>query len=140
MRNTLVPAFVGFEDIFDRLLGNDFSTRTLSDRKLTLFDTAYPKYNLIKNDDGYVIELALAGFSKENLSITTLNGILTVSGEKETETSNFLHQGISAKSFTRTFDINSKLEVGEVTFVNGILSITLNKLDEKDDVRKITIK
>ncbi|MCK9531817.1 MAG: Hsp20 family protein [Gammaproteobacteria bacterium] len=140
MRNTLVPAFVGFDDLFDRVFGNDFGSRSLADRKSSLFDTAYPRYNIIKNENGYTIELALAGFSKDDLSITVSHGILTVSGEKQTQTTNFLHQGISSKSFTRTFDLNSNLEVGEVTFTDGILAITLNKIEENEDLRKIEIK
>lgn len=140
MRNTLVPALVGFDDIFDRVFGSNFNPPSLSDRKATLFDTAYPKYNLIKNDNGYVIELALAGFSKEELSVTTSNGVLTVSGKKEEKASNFLHQGISSKSFTRVFDLNSNLEIGDVDFVDGILSIQVNRIDGREDIRKIEIK
>lgn len=137
MRNTLVPAFVGFDDLFDRVFG-DRAIKGLPDTKV-LFDTSYPRYNLIKNDNGYTIEIALAGFSKDDLSVTATNGILTVSGKKETSTANFLHQGISSKTFTRTFDLNSNLEVGEVTFVDGILTINLVKVEETD-IKKIEIK
>lgn len=138
MRNTLVPAFVGFDDLFDRVFGNRPVNGSHSLE--SLFDTAYPRYNLIKSDTGYVIEIALAGFSKEDLAVSAANGILTVVGKKETPTANFLHQGISSKTFTRTFDLNSNLEVGEVTFVDGILTINLVKIEESDTVRKIEIK
>lgn len=140
MRNTLGPAFVGFEDLFDRVFGNNFSSRSLAENKSPFFDTAYPRYNLFKTDTGYLIELALAGFSKSDLSVSVSNGILKVSGEKDIETFNALHQGISSKSFTRTFDLNSNLEVDEVTFVDGILNIKLVKLEEKENIQQIEIK
>ena len=141
MRNTLVPAFVGFEDFFDRVF-KDFGSRSLADHRTSLFDTAYPRYNIIKNSDGYVIELALAGFKKEELSITESNGILTISGEHEWvyDANDLIHHGISSKSFTRTFDLNSNLEVGDVDFVDGILSVRLTKIKDKEEVRKIEIK
>lgn len=139
MRNDLLTTFVGFEDLFDRV----FNTKRDGEIKGTsVFDTNYPKYNIIKTDDGYTIDLALAGFSKDDLTVTVSNGILRVNGINETkeDVSTFLHRGISSRSFTRKFDLNADLDVKDVTFENGILSINLIKLEKEDSIKNIEIK
>jgi molecular chaperone IbpA len=93
---------------------------------------AYPPYNVIKlNDDEYVMEFAVAGFKKNDVSITTEKGILTVKGEKEDpefeKDSGYVHKGIAGRKFTRSFTLPEYFEVVGAHMEDGILKINLER-------------
>lgn len=91
-------------------------------------DLSYPVYNVLKtseDDSSIVIELALAGFTKEELTVNVNDKFLTVSGTKADETKGeYVHKGISTKSFIKKFIIG-KYDVENVKFNDGILRIEL---------------
>lgn len=112
---------VGFDNIFDEL------SRINQQQS----NTNYPPYNVIKHDDDhFVIELAVAGFREGDISITVEKNVLTINGEqtivhdKEFE---YLHRGISARNFTRTFTLADYVEVVGAKAENGILKIELER-------------
>ena len=114
---------VGFDQLFDRLL--DFSTNSLNNFQNK---DNYPPYNIKEYEKNhYVVELALAGFKKNDLSVSLKEGIITVSGnvkeQHETTENGFLHRGIGMRKFTRNFFIADNIEVKNVCFSDGILSI-----------------
>ena len=112
---------VGFDNIFDEL-------QRVNQQQS---NTNYPPYNVIKHDDDhFVIELAVAGFREGDISITVEKNVLTINGEqtivhdKEFE---YLHRGISARNFTRTFTLADYVEVSGAKAENGILKIELER-------------
>jgi molecular chaperone IbpA len=117
--------FVGFDDLFDRLQAG------------TAFN--WPPHNLIKQDEDYLLQLAAAGYSKEDIEIKHKDNILTIVGSKNDENVDYLHKGISSKRFERTFSLNSNIEVTEANMENGILSVVLTKNVPEDNSKVITI-
>ena len=127
---------LGFERFFDdveRLLASDV-------QKVT---TSFPPHNIIKLDESrYVVELAVAGFSKNEIDITVEDGTLTVKGEKEDKETNvqYLHKGIGTRSFTKTLTVADTIEVKGAEFKDGILRIGLeNVIPEHKKPRKVEI-
>lgn len=107
------------ESLFNFDAHNLFNDIFLGDLK------AYPHYNIkyTESENKLVIELALSGFKKEELSVTLDGGYLAVSGTKE-DTDSYLHKGISTKSFTKKFLVkDAKIEYAR--FENGVLTIKI---------------
>lgn len=123
------PFFVGFENAFSRL-------------NRTAKSSSFPPYNLIKKSENeYIIELAVAGYSKENISITLSSGTLEISGTSDRSDVEYLYKGISSKSFTRTFTVVDTIEVVDAAYSkDGVLTITLvNKVPDQPQLKKIKI-
>ena len=93
-------------------------------------EQSYPPHNFIKeSDEEFRIELALAGFSKEDVEVVQKEQKLTISGnnsEKETQ-ENILHKGIAARAFTKNFYLAETIEVTEALFENGMVIIKLRQ-------------
>jgi molecular chaperone IbpA len=123
---------VGFDHLFDLL---DQSGRLANDDN-------YPPYNIERTgDDKYRISLALAGFGPDDVSITAEQNVLTVEANKaqkpETE---YLYQGISARSFRRVFNLADHVEVRNASFEDGLLKIDLvREIPEAMKPRRIQI-
>ena len=98
-------------------------------------NTNYPPYNIVKHDeDRFAIEVAVAGFREGDINITVEKNILTITGEqaikvyKEDEVEpEYLHRGISARNFTRTFTLADHVEVISARAEDGILKIELER-------------
>lgn len=100
----------------------------------------YPPYNVIKEDeDTFIVELALAGFVKNEIQVTVDQDTLIVKGEKEKIESEYAHKGIATRSFTRSFALGEFMEVTNAGFENGMLSITIERIIPEDKKPK-TIK
>ena len=132
----LTQSTLGFDKFFDdveKLLSMDVQ-KTLSN---------FPPHNILKLDESrYVVELAVAGFSKDEIQISVEEGTLTVKGEKEEKESNvqYLHKGIGTRSFTKSLTIADTIEVKGAEFKDGILRIGLeNIVPEHKKPRKIEI-
>lgn len=93
-----------------------------------LQNNAYPPHNVIEIAEGEQrIELAVAGFGPEDITITVEKGILSVSGETNLDDKKYLHQGIAARKFVKSFCLNEYVEVTNAEFDNGILTITIKE-------------
>lgn len=104
----------------------------------------YPPYNLVKlNDNDFVIEVAVAGFDQGEIDVTVEKSILTVKGESRTvgyDDTQFVHKGIAARDFTRTFTLAEHVEIVSAEVTNGILSIKLErKIPESAKPKAIAI-
>ena len=124
---------VGFDNLFDQL------NRTFASGKS---ENTYPPHNVVKLDDThYVIEVAVAGFSEDEIDVELKDNILTVKGEQaKKEEVEYLHKGISARNFTRTFPLAEHIEVRGATVKNGILAIALEQIvPEENKPKKIAI-
>jgi molecular chaperone IbpA len=105
--------------------------------------TSYPPYNIIKVDeDDYTIEMAVAGFSKNDIEIVQQEQTLTIEGKKDKEdTSNYVHRGIAARDFKHTFALADYVEVESAKFTDGILSVKIKReVPEEKKPRTITVK
>ena len=123
---------IGFDRFFDLV---EDSARWNS-------ETSYPPYNIEKTgDDQYAISLAVAGFSPEEMTITAEQNTLTVEGSKAVKDSEqMLYQGISARSFRRTFSLADHVQVQGAAFENGLLKIELvREIPEAMKPRRIAI-
>jgi molecular chaperone IbpA len=107
---------------------------TMQNRVAHLNNGNYPPYNIIALDnDNFVVELAVAGFAQEEISITVEDGQLNIAGfhdagdDEELEDPQYLHKGISARSFERSFALSDHLEVKGASMENGILKIALER-------------
>ena len=127
-------ASVGFDSFFSRLFDVD-SGATAS--------TGYPPYNIKKTGEfAYQIEMALAGFSKDELQVEVADGplsIKTVPSEKE-EGDDFLHRGIAKRQFSRKFTLSDDVVVKGADLYNGLLTIDLERvIPEEKKPREIPI-
>jgi molecular chaperone IbpA len=136
MRNLdLAPLWrstVGFDRFFD----------LVEDSLRWTGDDNYPPYNIVKTgDDRYAITLALAGFSPDEIAITAEQNVLTIEGRKAVkDDQQFLHQGISARPFRRTFSLADYVQVQGAAFENGLLKIELvREIPEAMKPRRIAI-
>lgn len=125
---------IGFDRMFEEL------NRTFANSK----SDNYPPYNVIQLDDThYVVEVAVAGFSEDELNVELKDGVLSVSGEKtksEGDSAEYLHKGISARSFLRRFTLAENVEVRAATVKNGVLSVALEHVvPEEKKPKKIAI-
>jgi molecular chaperone IbpA len=129
---TLFPsaAFVGFDHLLKEL---DHVTKHAHDH--------YPPHNILKTgEDDYLIELAVAGFSKEGIDIEMHERTLTVTGEHASKGREYVHRGISTKKFKRTFRLSEHVQVHGADIQDGILAIKLNFIVPEDQrPRKINI-
>ena len=134
--NDLRPFSVGFDELFDHF--NNTLEYTVKQ------GTSYPPYNINKVDDlNYQIEMALAGFSKSDIEVKTVDGQLTIKSiesenkdEKET-----LHRGISKRKFSRTFTLADDIKVNGAELKDGMLLIDLEKIvPEEKKPQTIDIK
>ena len=121
-------------DPFDRVktysIGFDRMFNMLNDGQPS---TTYPPYNIVKiSEEEYCIEIAIAGFSRDDIEIQSKDSILTINtldknDETEVETE-YLHKGISARSFRKSFNLAEYVVVQGASFKDGILSIELERI------------
>ena len=99
----------------------------------------YPPYNIIQvNNVETKLEVALAGFKKKDIKVYTEHGKLNIEGGKEetTEKSNYTHQGLAQRSFSRSWTITDDTEVKSVEFEDGLLTVTVSKIVPEHYARK----
>lgn len=131
----LLHQTLGFENFLrdvEKMLGEEVKTST------------FPHHNIIKVDDNrYIVELAVAGFSKNEIEITRQDGSLKITGIKEEEEmgqASYLHRGIAARNFTKTITIADTVEVHSSEIKDGILRIGLiNVIPEHKKPKRIEI-
>lgn len=123
---------------YDHVL-NMLETATRGEAK----NTGYPPYNIeVIQQDKYQITLAVAGFAETDIDITSEHNKLKIQGQQSAaqEDRNFLHQGIAARSFERTFELADHVKVVDAELKNGLLQINLVKeIPEAMKPRKIEI-
>ena len=133
--NRLRPFTIGFDDIFDT-----FETLSTSNT----FSNSYPPYDIVKVDDyKYNVELAVAGFSKDDIQVDYADNTLTIESKKETkeEEDKFIHKGISKRYFKRSFTIADDVVVNGAELKDGLLTIACERiLPDHKKKRLIDIK
>ena len=115
---TYTPYSIGFNETFSRL------------EALAGGGKNYPPYNIVNGPDGRTsLEIALAGFSAGDIEVETERNVLTVSARKSPEEKerDYTHKGISYKTFSRNWQMSDDVEIEDVSYVDGLLTIVLRK-------------
>lgn len=105
--------FLGFEDAFKML--DHYSSKS-----------EYPPYNIERvSEDKYTLELAVAGFKKEDIDISIEKNTLKIEGESAKKDADYIHKGLASRKFTRAFHLNKYMEVDKAGMEDGILKVYL---------------
>jgi len=118
---------IGMDEYFNRLFNQHETTSN------------YPPFNLVQvSNVESRLELALAGFKKDEVNVYTEYGKLFVDGRKEDKENDttYVHRGVAQRSFTRSWTLSDETEVRSVVFEDGLLSITLGKIVPDHHQRK----
>jgi molecular chaperone IbpA len=112
------PVGIGLEDMFRRL-------DAFADNE----STNYPPYNIVKlDDDSQQLQIALAGWSRDEIEVSVERRVLNVKTiAPKLDESEFIHKGIATRTFSRNWQLSEDTVVGDVKYVDGLLSITLTK-------------
>ena len=128
--DTYTPYMLGFENDIKRL------TRL---EALAGGGTSYPPYNIISGPDNRTtLEVALAGFSRRDIEVSTEQRLLTVSAYPEAEEEReYAHKGIASRSFSKSWQLGEDMEVKDVDYENGMLTVQLQKIVPEGKQKKI---
>ena len=132
--NQLTPYAVGYDRVFDQLqkyVQNNVQS------------SGFPPYNIQKGGDyNYTIEIALAGFSKDDIEVEVADGTLSVRSDKKSEPDDYsIHRGISYRRFDRKFTLADDIVVTGANLENGLLRIELERVvPEEKKPRLIEVK
>ena len=135
----LLPSTVGFDQMF-----KSFEEMQRSVAKTV----SYPPYNIKKVEDNkYIIEIAVAGFGKQDIEVELMDGTLVIKGQTSLDTLTkdgtditYLHKGIAERAFTRSFKLADTIEIKNAELLNGILKVWLeNIIPDSKKPRKINI-
>lgn len=137
MTYALDPFSIGFERI---------NTMLMEAQKQAIKTVTYPPYNIRKannsTDDVYIVEMAVAGFGRQDIEITLEGNTLKIQGNvKETpeDEKNYVFRGIAARSFSRTFTLADTVEIKNAEIINGMLRIWLDNMIPDKKSKKIKI-
>ena len=123
---------IGFEPILKRLAEMSEAMPKIP---------TYPPYNIKKTGENtYVIELAGAGFGKQDIELELQDGTLTIKGNVSSEDADYIYKGIAERAFTRQFTLADTVEVKNADLINGMLKIWLERfIPEEKKPKKINI-
>ena len=133
--NQLRPLSEGFDDMFDHL-ESMFDVPTIN----------YPPYNIVKTGDNkFDIEVALAGFNKKDINVTSENNMLTIESKNEVDKKDkngeVIHKGISQRYFKRSFTIADDVEIKGAELKDGLLKVSMEKIiPDAKKLKSIDIK
>ena len=135
--NSLRPFSIGFDNMFDQF-------ESLLDNGGLSMQSNYPPYNIRKTDkDKYAIEVAVAGFSKDEVEVEYEDNLLTVKTKKVDKAvekdmdGEIIHRGISQRSFSRSFTIADDVKVDGAEIKDGLLTINCEKIVPEQKKRKL---
>ena len=114
-------ALIGFDQLFNNV----------ERRFANQVQNNYPPYNVLKHDDNHFeIEIAVAGFEKEDIKIEVDQDQLIIKGQrlKDDDSDKYLHRGLAARDFERSWTLAEYMEVGDAELTNGILRVKLTRI------------
>ena len=140
--NQLRPITVGFDNVFDHF------ERMFNDDFFNVPTVNYPPYNIVKTGvNTYNVEVALAGFSRDDVSVEFAEGILTIKSKDRTESDkpdadgDIIHKGISKRYFSKSFTVSDDVEIKGAELKDGLLTVSLERIvPESKKARVIDIK
>ncbi len=136
-----------FDKMFDEITRRDFPELFQHFGAEPFGKAAYPKVNVVSSDDSVIIEAELAGYKKDEIDIEVKEGVLTISGgasqlNEQTDKVVYLLRELKRSSFSRSFKLGDQLNASDVDakFDNGLLTITIQKLQKEPESKNVTIK
>ena len=140
--NQLRPITVGFDNVFDHF------ERMFNDDFFNVPTVNYPPYNIVKTGaNTYNVEVALAGFSRDDVSVEFAEGILTIKSKDRTMSDkpdadgDIIHKGISKRYFSKSFTVSDDVEIKGAELKDGLLTVSLERIvPESKKARVIEIK
>ena len=140
--NQLRPVTVGFDNVFDHF------ERMFNDDFFNVPTVNYPPYTIVKTGaNEYNVEVALAGFSRDDVSVEFAEGILTIKSkdkkesEKKDEDGDIIHKGISKRYFSKSFTVSDDVEITGAELKDGLLTVSMERIvPESKKARVIEIK
>ena len=140
--NRLRPVTVGFDNVFDHF------ERMIDDHNFnTMVATNFPPYNIVKTGEyTYDVELALAGFSKDDIEVHYENNMLTVKSKQKDkseakDSEGVIHRGISKRWFSKSFTISDDVEIKGAELKDGLLKVSMERIvPEGKKARTIEVK
>jgi len=140
--NQLRPITVGFDNVFDHF------ERMFNDDFFNVPTVNYPPYNIVKTGvNTYNVEVALAGFSRDDVSVEFAEGILTIKSKDKTVSDkpdadgDIIHKGISKRYFSKSFTVSDDVEIKGAELKDGLLTVSLERIvPENKKARVIEIK
>ena len=137
--NKLRPISVGFDDVFNHfesLFNDDYFTLS------STVGTNYPPYNIVRSDENkYDIEIALAGFNRDDIDVSVEDSVLIIETKSINESSHHesnevIHRGISKRYFKKLFTLASDVEVHSAELKDGLLRISMERIIPENKKRK----
>ena len=123
--NKFLTKSIGFEDIFNRFF------------ELQDFNGGHPFYNIKRiKDDKYVLEMALAGYKKSEVEVNVADGVLSIKGDTSKEADEYVHRGISKRSFAKQLQLSEYVECKGAKLEDGMLKVELNYNPPEDKKTK----
>lgn len=120
--NALNKALLGFDTLFG----------DLERRYANQINNNYPPYNIIKTgENSYLLEIAVTGFNKDEITVEVNQDQLIVKGQKQRDNdveAVFLHHGLASRDFTKLWPLAEFIEVGDATIKNGVLTVKLERI------------
>ena len=128
--NKFLTKSIGFEDIFNRFF------------ELQDFNGGHPFYNIKRiKDDKYVLEMALAGYKKSEVKVDVTDGVLSIKGNTSKEADEYVHRGISKRSFAKQLQLSEYVDCKGAKLEDGMLKVDLEYNPPEDKKPKqITVK
>ena len=125
-------------ELFDRITTNSIGLDSTIQNFLESTNASYPPFNIIQeNNHESTLEIALAGFKKKEVKVYTEHGKLVVEGKKEEKKENeYVHRGMAQRSFKREWQLTDDIEIKDVVFEDGLLSVNVGKVVPEHHARK----
>jgi molecular chaperone IbpA len=124
--NKFLTKSIGFEDIFNRFF------------ELQDFNGGHPFYNIKRiKDDKYVLEMALAGYKKSEVKVDITDGVLSIKGSASKEGEDYIHRGISKRSFAKQLQLSEYVECTGAKLEDGMLKVDLEYNPPEDKRSKL---
>ena len=126
--NKFLTKSIGFEDVFNRFF------------ELQDFNGGHPFYNIKRiKDDKYVLEMALAGYKKSEVKVDVTDGVLSIKGNTGKEADEYVHRGISKRSFAKQLQLSEYVECKGAKLEDGMLKVEL-EYNPPEDKKPKTIE
>ena len=128
--NKFLTKSIGFEDIFNRFF------------ELEDFNGGHPFYNITRvKDDKYILEMALAGYTKSDVKVEVTDGVLSISGTISKDAEDYVYKGISKRAFAKQLQLSEYVECKGAKLEDGMLKVELEYNPPEDKrPKQITVK
>ena len=108
--NKFLNRTIGFEDVFTRFF------------QMEEYNSSYPFYNIKKIDDeNYILEMALAGWKKSDVTVTVEDGVLSIAGKVKSDANNYIHKGVAQRAFVKRLQLSEYVECKGAKLEDGML-------------------